>query len=97
MNVHDRALAGSVPSGASVAPPANGIGSPTAHVSVDDGLVIVGTGAVLPTVIVTVLLFDSPPGSVTRRRAANVPTVVYVKLAVAVVASSVPLPSKSHA
>ena len=71
--------------------------SPTAHVSVDAGVRIVGTGGVLFTLMVTVLLADRPPLSVTRRRATNVPGDVYVNMGFAVNASSVPLPSKSHA
>ena len=71
--------------------------SPTAQVSEDDGLMIVGTGGVLFTLIVTVLLAERPPLSVTRRRAMNVPGDVYVNVGFAVNASSVPLPSKSHA
>ena len=61
------------------------------------GPVIVGTGGVLLTLIVTVRLSERPPLSVTRRRATNVPGDVYVKDGFAVDTSSVPLPSKSHA
>ena len=40
---------------------------------------------------------DLPAGSVTVRRALYAPAAVYVNVAVAVAASVVPLPSKSHA
>lgn len=66
---HDSRLAGIAPSSASVEPPSKSILSPTAHVRAVVGVVIVGTGAVLLALIVTVLLSDSPPGSVTRSRA----------------------------
>ena len=52
--------------------------SPTAHVRVETGAGMVGTGGVLFTLMVTVLLADRPPLSVTRKRATNVPADVYV-------------------
>ncbi len=58
---------------------------------------IAGTGGVLLTEIVTVALPDAPSGSRTVSRARYVPPAGYVWLAVTPVASSVPLPSKSHA
>jgi hypothetical protein len=52
ITVHVSADAGSVPSCASVAEPEKLIVSPTFHVSVDDGVEIVGVGGVLFAVIV---------------------------------------------
>ena len=96
-SVHDRRASGIVPSSPSLAPPEKSILSFTAQVRVESGAVIVGTGGVLFTLIVTVRLSVRPPLSVTRRRARNVPGDVYVKDGFAVDTSSVPLPSKSHA
>ena len=49
----------------SVAEPLNAIGSPTAHLRLDSGAVIVGTGGVLPAEMATVSVADAPSGSVT--------------------------------
>src|SRR4029453_7763771 len=67
---------GSGPSCPSVAEPMNDMTSPTFHVVPAAGLLIVATGAVLPTVMVTVFAPDAPEGSVTRRAAVTVPCVV---------------------
>src|SRR5919108_480031 len=73
--------AGSVPSSWSVALPEKLIGSPTFHVSVDAGVLIVGTGGLFPALIVIgALMFDAPLLSVTIRCTVYVPDVVYVKL-----------------
>ena len=61
--------AGSGPSWASVAPPANWIRSPTRQVVPGAGEVIVAVGGVLPTLIVTVASPVAPWLSVTRRPA----------------------------
>ncbi len=64
---HESAEAGNVPSWASVAEPLKAIRSPTAHVRLECGAVIVGTGGVFPAEIATVSVADAPWGSVTFR------------------------------
>ena len=72
--------------------------SPTFQVVLAAGVSITAVGGVLPAEIVTADVPVAPDGSVTRRVAVRVPGCVYVKLAVAEVASSnAPSPSRSHA
>ena len=73
-----RADGGSCPSCASVAEPENEIVSPTRQVRSGVGVLMVGTGAELPAVIVTVAMSSAPRGSETRTETVRAPTVVYV-------------------
>src|SRR5262245_42489372 len=94
---HVSAEAGSVGSCASVAWPEKLIVSPTFHVRVEAGESMTATGAVLPAVMVTEVVSLAPWSSVTRRLAVYTPAVVYVNVAVGVVASpNIPSPLRSQ-
>ena len=73
----------------SVALPEKLMRSPTFHVRVDDGAVIVGTGGSFPAAIVMgELTVEAPLLSVTFRRTVYVPAVEYVYVGLAAVESS---------
>ncbi len=67
--------AGNRPDGSStsVPRPVKLIGSPTFQVNAPVGVSMTATGAELFTEMLTAATSNSPPGSVTRRRAATVP------------------------
>jgi hypothetical protein len=98
---HVKFDAGREPSWGSDALPAKSILSPTFHVRVESGAVMVGTGGWFPaaeTVIVTgELVVDAPWLSVTLSTALYVPAAVYVNDGFATVESpNVPSPFRSH-
>ncbi len=101
VSCHRSADAGSGPSCASAARPANGMVWPTLHCVDAVGLSMVTTGALLgglPTVTVTVVVPDSPPGSVTRSPTCTTACVTYVYVGFTTVESSyAPSASRSHA
>jgi hypothetical protein len=78
IRLHDRDDAGSGPSWASVALPANWIRSPTFQVVPGAGELIVAVGGELPTAIWTAAVLEAPWLSVALRLAVKTPWVVYV-------------------
>src|SRR5262245_15632291 len=85
---HVSALAGRVPSWASVAVPEELMTSPTFHVVPAAGDTMVAVGGVLPTAMATESVSEAPCGSVTRNEAVYEPAAVYVNVAVEPVPSS---------
>src|SRR5262245_40022122 len=96
---HESALGGSVPSCGSTPLPAKVIVSPTFHVSVLAGVVMVAAGAPLLGVIrIGLLRLLAPWLSVTLRRTVTFVEAVYVKEGFGSVESSYwPSPSRSQA
>ncbi len=95
----ESALGGSVPSCGSTPVPAKLIVSPTFHVNVDAGVVMVAAGApLLGEIRIGLLMLLAPWLSVTLRRTVTGVEVVYVNEGFANVESSYwPSPLRSHA